>query len=364
MALRLLCREYLQMPWTEHWLLDEPPVSTIKVEKKLPSQYRPSTKVLELWARTETEIRVRHYSERTLRTYLGWVKRFCAFYPNCDPETLGKAEVSKFLSALAEKDKVAASTQNQAMNALVFLYKQVIGVELGEFDDLVRAKKSIRLPVVLSTAEVKRLLDQMAGIHLLMAGLLYGAGLRLMECMRLRVKDIDFDQGQIMVRDGKGRKDRVTVLPERHHDDLRRQIERVHSLHQSDLDQGFGRVYMPYALGRKYPHAATELGWQYLFPAAQRSVEPGTSNIRRHHLHESSLQKAVKQAAQRAGMVKSVTPHTLRHSFATHLLGNGYDIRTLQELLGHNSIETTMIYTHVLNKPGLAVKSPLDCCSI
>ncbi|GAB4172963.1 MAG: hypothetical protein Kow00100_14470 [Geothermobacteraceae bacterium] len=306
------------------------------------------------------ELRLRHYSKRTEEAYLGWMKAFLGYCGEGDPLKFGDEEIKNFLTHLADKREVSVSTQKQALNALVFLYQQVLERPLGEDLDFSRARKVRKLPVVLSREEVRRLLDQLTGTPELVCRLLYGAGLRLMEGLRLRVKDVDFDQGQLLVRDGKGGKDRVTVLPQQLVAPLRDHLERVRSLHQRDLADGLGAVWMPPALARKYPHASREWGWQYLFPAQTLSVDPRSRATRRYHVHESAIQKAVKQAARRAAINKPVSPHVLRHSFATHLLESGYDIRTVQELLGHADVKTTMIYTHVLNRPGVAVKSPLD----
>jgi len=305
-------------------------------------------------------IRRLHYSRRTEETYVHWVRRFIYWSGKRHPATLGEPEVTAFLSHLATERKVAAATQNQALAALLFLYKQVLGRELGWFDDLVRAKRPVRLPVVLTRGEVAALLAQLKGAHWLMAGILYGAGLRLMECLRLRVKDIDIAYRQILVRDGKGGKDRVSMLPEIAVQPLHAQLGEAKRLHEIDLREGFGEVHLPYALARKYPRAGFEWGWQYVFPSAKRSADPEDGVIRRHHLDESVLARALKEARRCAGIAKPVSAHTLRHSFATHLLQAGQDIRTVQELLGHSDVSTTMIYTHVMNKGARGVKSPLD----
>ncbi|MBI3902454.1 MAG: integron integrase [Nitrosomonadales bacterium] len=305
-------------------------------------------------------IRVRHYSIRTEQAYVDWIKRFILFHNKRHPNTMGKAELSKFLSYLATEKKVAASTQNQALNALLFLYKEVLEIEIEWLDDIVRAKRPARLPVVLTREETARLFAHLDGTRWLMASLLYGAGLRLMECLRLRVKDIDLAYRQIIARDGKGNKDRMTMLPAALQEPLRIHIEKVRQLHQQDLAEGFGSVYLPNALARKYPNAAKEWKWQYIFPAAKRSKDPRSNNIQRHHLMEQVLQRTIRQASQAAGIHKPVSCHSLRHSFATHLLEDGYDIRTVQELLGHADVKTTMIYTHVLNKGGRGVRSPFD----
>jgi integron integrase len=276
------------------------------------------------------------------------------------PASMGAQEVERFLSHLAVEGKVAASTQNQALSALVFLYREVLGEELGWMDDLTRAKRPARLPVVLTQGETRALLARLDGRSWIMASLLYGAGLRLMECVRPRVKDVDFEMRQVTVRDGKGQKDRVTMLPQSVAEPLRVHLTKVKALHEEDLEAGFGEVYLPFALERKYRGAPREWGWQYVFPASQRSVDPRSGKERRHHLDEKSLQRAVKKAVREAGIAKPASCHTLRHSFATHLLQSGYDIRTVQELLGHKDVSTTMIYTHVLNRGGKGVRSPLD----
>ena len=316
----------------------------------------------EIVQRLKAEIRRRHYSIRTEQAYVSWLVRYLAFHGSNDPRQMGPTEVVAFLEYLAVHRGVSASTQNQALNALVFVYDQVLAQSLGTLEAFSRAKRPRTLPVVLSRPEVTRLLKAMDDdtTVALMAGLLYGSGLRLMECVRLRVHDLDFDYRQIVVRDAKGRKDRVVPLPERYREALTQHLGRVKKLHEEDVQRGLGGVYLPEALARKYPNAAHEWGWQYVFPSGRLSVDPRSGKVRRHHLHENGLQKAVKKAAQSAGITKKVNCHALRHSFATHLLEAGYDIRTVQELLGHADVSTTMIYTHVLNKPGLSVKSPAD----
>ncbi len=273
---------------------------------------------------------------------------------------MGAAEVSEFLTHLAVAGQVAASTQNQAKSALLFLYREVLDVELPWLDDVESAKAPRRLPVVLSRAEVAALLTRLDGTNALVCRMLYGTGLRIMECLRLRVKDVDFERGEILVRDGKGFKDRVTMLPSSIAPALREQLARVAELHRQDLAAGHGAVWLPYALERKYPNAAREWAWQYAFPSANLSVDPRSAVVRRHHVSDQAVQRALKLAVRAAGIVKPATPHTLRHSFATHLLEGGYDIRTVQELLGHSDVSTTMIYTHVLNKGGRGVVSPID----
>jgi integron integrase len=310
--------------------------------------------------RLVTVIRQRNYSIRTEEAYRSWTERFLAFIGHCDPRTAGAADVVSFLETLAVRGNVSASTQNQALNALVFFYDQALEQPLGDLGAFIRAKRPQRLPVVLTRGEVLRLLDQMEGAHRLMASLLYGTGMRLMECLRLRVKDVDFADCQIVVRDGKGQKDRVTPLPDTLSEPLRAHLEQVRALHEADLRQGHGEVFLPSALARKYPNAAREWGWQYVFPSGRLSVDPRSGAIRRHHRHENGLQKAVKQAATAARLTKPANCHALRHSFATHLLETGYDIRTVQELLGHSDVSTTMIYTHALHRGGQGVVSPLD----
>jgi integron integrase len=310
--------------------------------------------------RLVTEIRRRHYSIRTEQVYELWVCRFIAFHHNAAPTALGKDGVVAFLEYLAVQRNVAASTQNQALNALVFLYKQVLEQPLEDLGDFARAKRPKRLPVVLSQSEAKALIESLTGTTYLMAGLLYGSGLRLMECVRLRVADVDFDYQQIVVRNAKGNKDRVVPLPRRLIDPLGAHLVTVKGLFEEDLKQGRAGVYLPNALERKYPNARLEWIWQYVFPSARLSVDPRSGEVRRHHVHESGLQKVLKKAAREAGITKRIGTHTMRHSFATHLLEAGYDIRTVQELLGHADVSTTMIYTHVLNTPGLAVTSPVD----
>ena len=306
------------------------------------------------------QIRVRHYSIRTEDVYVKWVRDYVRFHGLRHPAEMGAAEVEQFLSHLAVRRQVSASTQNQALSALLFLYKHVLRIELPWLDDVVRAKRPERLPVVLTREETQRLLALLEGEVALVAGLLYGAGLRLMEAVRLRVKDVDFARREILVRDGKGMKDRVTLLPQAVVAPLQLHLEQVAALHRSDLAAGFGEVYLPFALARKYPRAAAEWGWQYVFPAARLSVDPRSAVRRRHHLDEKKVQRAFKLAVRQAGLIKPVTPHTLRHCFATHLLESGQDIRTVQELLGHADVKTTQIYTHVLNRGGLGVLSPLD----
>ncbi len=304
-------------------------------------------------------VRTKHYSSRTEQTYVEWIKRFILFHKKRHPAEMGAPEVQAFISFLAVERHVAASTQKQALSAILFLYRNVLNHPV-EVPDILRPEASVHLPTVLTHPEAMQVIEKMSGTSQLMAKLLYGAGLRLMECLRLRVKDVDFGNHQIVVRDGKGEKDRVTILPDSVIPALQTHLTDVKAIHQKDLGEGYGEVSLPYALDRKYPNAAKEWSWQYIFPASQRSRDPLSGKTKRHHLDESVLQKAVRQAAALAGIAKPVSPHTFRHSFATHLLQNGYDIRTVQELLGHKDVKTTMIYTHVLQRGGLAVKSPLD----
>lgn len=307
-------------------------------------------------------MRLKHYSLRTERTYCDWVARYIRFHRLRHPREMAEVEVSEFLTSLARDGNVAASTQNQALSALLFLYKQVLKQEFGWLEGVERAKKPVRLPVVLARDEVHKIFAHLQGTPRLMAGLLYGSGLRLMECARLRVKDIDFAYAHVIVRDGKGAKDRITMLPLNLAAPLQRHLEKVRLQHEEDVEVGCGAVFLPHALARKYPNAAREWAWQYVFPSSRLSLDPRAPKEpkRRHHVEESALQLAVKKAVIASGVAKPATCHTLRHSFATHLLENGYDIRTVQELLGHKDVSTTMIYTHVLNKPGMGVRSPLD----
>jgi integron integrase len=305
-------------------------------------------------------IRRRHYSSRTEETYLHWIKRFILFSGRRHPRELGAAEVTAFLNYLVAERHVAAATQNQSLAALLFLYKEVLAQPLPWLEGIEHAKRPVRQPTVLTGVEARKLLTRLHGTKWLMASLLYGAGLRLRECLSLRIKDVDFGYRQIVVRDGKGGKDRITILPGPVIEPLRAHLVRVKALHERDIADGCGDVELPDAIARKYPRAPYEWGWKFVFPSYKRSVDPRTGAIRRHHLYENYLIRGVKQAAWAAGITKHVSCHTLRHSFATHLLENGYDIRTVQELLGHSDVSTTMIYTHVLNKGGRGVSSPLE----
>jgi integron integrase len=319
-----------------------------------------STNKPKLLDRVRETLRMLHYSYRTEESYLAWIKRYILFHLPRHPQELGPEHVRDFLSSLATKDGVAASSQNQALAAILFLYQQVLGIDFGDVTGIVRAKRPEKLPLVLSVEEVRKILDNMSGVTGLMARVLYGTGLRLMECLRLRVQDIDFERNQILVRAGKGQKDRVTMLPASLKEPLRKQIATALALHRQDLAEGYGETILPFALDRKYPAASKEPRWQFVFPASHRSIDPRSGKERRHHLDPTTLQKAVRQAVQKAGITKPASCHTFRHSFATHLLEAGYDIRTIQELLGHANVETTMIYTHVIQKGGAGVKSPLD----
>jgi integron integrase len=306
------------------------------------------------------KIRLKHYSIRTEQAYTDWIKRYILHFGKRHPREMGAREVEQFLTHLAVNGRVSASTQNQARCALLFLYKEVLAVELPWLDNVEQAKAPKRLPVVLNRDEIQAILSRLSGTNWLIASLLYGTGMRIMECLRLRVQDIDMKRKEILIRDGKGFKDRVTMLPVSLVQPLEAHLLKVRELHRSDLAQGFGSVYMPTALERKYPAAAKEWNWQYVFPAAKLSTDPRSGEVRRHHVREQAIQRAVKQAVRDADLTKAATPHTFRHSFATHLLEGGYDIRTVQELLGHQDVSTTMIYTHVLNKGGKGVMSPLD----
>lgn len=386
-ALRLLCREFLKLSWAKSpspRCASSPPLpsSARGADKSVcispssnermsadtidPEAHRheiPLQEVLSLeqiYGRLQTEIRYLHYSIRTEQTYVQWVRRFLYFHRTKSIEDISAGDVKIFLEYLAVKKQVSASTQNQALNAVVFLFGHVLKKDMGEIGEFTRARQPIRLPVVLAREEVDRLINSLRGMYALMAGLLYGSGLRLMECVRLRVKDIDFAQNQIIVRDGKGQKDRITILPKRFHEQLKKQIALVKKVHDEDIAKGSGDVWIWPSLELKYKNAAKEIIWQYVFPANNLSVDPRSGRVRRHHINENSLQKEIKKASQSLSINKKVSCHTLRHSFATHLLESGYDIRTVQELLGHSDVSTTMIYTHVLNTPGLAVRSPVD----
>jgi integron integrase len=333
-----------------------------------PEGFIPNPK-LKLFDQFSEVARFKHYSIRTEEAYRQWVRRFLQFNRRGGsaaaggwrhPRELGAGEVQAFLNDLALNQRVAVSTQNQALNGLVFLYREVLHMDLGDIGKIERPRRPARLPVVLTRAEAHRLLTGMTGTHQLMASLLYGTGMRLMECVRLRVKDVDFAANHILVRDGKGWKDRVTMLPDRLKAKLQTHLKRVKLLHEKDLADGHGRVYLPFALSKKYPNAEREWGWQYVFPATGLSRDPRSSMMRRHHVNEQGLQRAVKEAVRLAGITKPASCHSLRHSFATHLIEKKYDLRTVQELLGHKDVSTTQIYTHVTADPGIGVQSPLD----
>lgn len=322
-----------------------------------PTQTPSSPRLLD---RVRWHLRVKHYSIRTEQAYTDWVRRYILFHRKRHPAEMGEKEIAAFLSHLAVEGRVAASTQNQALSALLFLYQQVLERKLQFIDGVERVRRPPKLPVVLTRAEARAVLAHLKGDYLLMAHLLYGSGLRLLECLRLRVKDIDFGYRQITVREGKGMRERITLLPERLCRPLEAHLARVKELHQQDLARGGGSVYLTHGLSRKYPNAARAWVWQYVFPAEKISVDPRNGEKRRHHVGEKNLQNAVKQAILSAGVPKAASCHTFRHSFATHLLESGYDIRSVQELLGHKDVSTTMVYTHVCNKPGLNIRSPID----
>jgi len=305
-------------------------------------------------------IRTKHYSIRTEQTYVQWIRRYIYFHNKRHPKDMGEREINAFLKHLAVNRNVTASTQTQALSAILFLYKEVLRQDIDYIDNIYRAKKPKRLPVVFAREEIRKIMQHLSGEKWLMANLLYGAGIRLMECLRLRVKDIDFSYSQITVRDGKGNQDRITMLPEIVKHPLKEHLKKVWQIHQKDLKEGYGRVYLPYAIARKYRNADREWGWQYAFPSKNRSVDPRSGEIRRHHLNPQVLQRAIKAAIKNAAINKQGSSHSLRHSFATHLLEDGYDIRSIQELLGHKDVKTTMVYTHVLKRGGQGVKSPAD----
>lgn len=305
-------------------------------------------------------IRLKHFSIRTEETYVHWIKRFIIFHKKRHPLEMGEQQIREFLSNLASQLNVARATQNLALQSILFLYREVLHKEIAHIDNIERAKKEAKVPIVFTRDEVTQILSNMKSTPYLMASLLYGAGLRLMECVRLRVKDIDFNSNYILVREGKGEKDRVTILPEKLKEPLQKHLAKVKLLHEEDLREGYGEVYLPYALERKYPNANKEWCWQYVFPSVRLSIDPRSGKQRRHHICEKVLQQSVKEAIKKAGVTKNGSCHTFRHSFATHLLANGYDIRTIQHLLGHNDVSTTMIYTHVVNLGGHGVWSPLD----
>ena len=335
--------------------VDNTPVTGIIQYLPMPSPQPPR-----LLDQVREAIRLRHFSIKTEMSYVHYVRDFVLFHNKRHPREMGADEIRAYLSHLAIERNVAPSTQTVALSALLFLYRHVLQIDLPYIDDIERAKKPERLPVVFSRSEVKQILAHLDGVEHLIVSLLYGSGMRLMEGLRLRVKDFDFDYGQITVRDGKGKKDRQTMLPKSLEMSLQLQLEKTKKLHELDLSLGYGTVELPYALERKYPRANQEWGWQFVFPSWKRSVDPRSKVVRRHHIHERALQRAVRQALKQANITKHGGCHTFRHSFATHLLEDGYDIRTVQELLGHKDVKTTMIYTHVLNRGGRGVRSPLD----
>lgn len=313
-----------------------------------------------LLTQVRNALRMKHYSLSTEKQYVDWIRRFILFHNKKHPKEMGGVEISAYLTHLAVKENVSASTQNQALCAIVFLYKQIFHIDTGEFPEIVWAKKPKKIPIVFSAAEAKAVLEKIKGVHWLMAILLYGAGLRLSECIRLRVKDINFDYKQIIVNNGKGDKDRVTMLPEMIIEPLSEHLKYVKALFEQDMKDGNDSIYLPNAINKKFPFASKDFSWRYVFPAYKLSLDPRSEILRRHHIHKSVLQRVVKKAINESEINKVAGCHTFRHSFATHLLEAGYDIRTVQELLGHNNINTTMIYTHVMNKGGYGVKSPVD----
>lgn len=315
---------------------------------------------LTLLQQVSVKIRIKHYSIRTEEAYIGWIKRFILFHKKQHPRQLKAQHIEQFLSYLAVEQNVSASTQNQALSSISFLYRDVLGMDIPELENVSRAKKPQKLPVVLTQHEAKCLLAQLDGTVWLIASLLYGSGMRLLECLRLRIKDVDLNKKQIIIRDGKGQKDRITMLPQSLVKPLETHLEKVKQLHLQALENNCGSVYLPFALAKKYPFANTEWAWQYVFPAKNFSIDPRSGISQRHHVNEQVIQRAIKMAIVAANISKPASCHSLRHSFATHLLESGYDIRTIQELLGHQDVQTTMIYTHVLNKGGKGVVSPLD----
>ena len=337
------------------------PTASINNSQQIPStvyyNFQTSPKLLD---QVKTAVQTRHYSRRTEKTYRNWIKQFIFFHNKRHPNEMGEKEVNQFLSHLATERNVSASTQNQALSAILFLYKNVLNKELGDFENVVRAKRNRKIPVVFTKDEVRNILTHLTSEKQLMASLLYGSGLRLTECLRLRVKDIDFENKQIIVRDGKGEKDRVTLLSEKINPFLKRHLKKVSKIYSMDSENEVVTTNLPYALERKYPNIGKEWHWAYVFPSTKTVVDQNTGELKRHHLNESVLQRAVKKAIKQAKVEKHGGCHTFRHSFATHLLEAGYDIRTIQELLGHKKLETTMVYTHVMNKGPLGVKSPGD----
>lgn len=381
-ALQILFNHFLKLPWARQYDWESLKESARDLEEEHVTIGRESFPVtpdqeIDSWSKqditaleTPSSIktinsvrkfaRLNHYSYRTEQTYLSWIKRFLVFYEGIDPLKLKKQEIKAFLEDLALVRKVSLSTQKLALNALVFLYEKILNNPIGDLGAYLKSNRPRKLPVVLSRSEMKALLEHTNGTTGIMAKLMYGTGMRLMEVVRLRVIDIDFDYSQILVRDAKGNKDRVVPLPDNLKESLKEHLNTVMELHNRDLAEGFGEVFMADALARKYPSAPSEWKWQFAFPSSKLSVDPRSGKVRRHHMHENGLQKAIRKAGETAGIPKRINSHALRHSFATHLLEQGHDIRTVQELLGHADVSTTMIYTHVLNKPGISIKSPLD----
>lgn len=351
-------RRAARAPSSEESEVTEPTASTVTpFPGTIPGQHQPP----KLLDRVRIAIRTRHYSLRTEEAYVSWIRRFIFFHNKRHPMEMGEPEINAFLSGLAVKERVSASTQNQALCALLFLYRHVLEKPFPQLEKLIRAKRPDRLPVVMTRAEVKRVLQRLVGVNRIMAMLLYGSGMRLLECLRLRVKDVEFGLNRILVRDAKGHKDRFVPLPAAVRPQLVSWLARVKQLHEEELAKGGGSVYMPFALERKYPGSEKEWGWQWLFPARDVSSDPRSDAVRRHHVHERAIQRAVREAVHAVGIKRPVNCHTFRHSFATHLIEDGYDIRTVQELLGHKHVNTTMIYTHVLNRSGgRGVRSPVD----
>jgi integron integrase len=331
-----------------------------RVSPERPSLAVATSGAPKLLDRVRQTIRAKHYSHRTESAYVDWIRRYILFHQKRHPSEMGAPEIAAFLTWLATNRRVSASTQNQSLSALLFLYRDVLHIEIGSIENVPRARMPVRVPVVLSRDEVARIMKHLHGVTWIMVTLLYGSGLRLHECLELRVKDIDVERRQIVIRRGKGQKDRPTVLPAAVVEPLARHLESVKRQHEADLARGLGRVVLPFTLDRKYPNAPTEWGWQFVFPASRVCTDPRWGPPTRFHLHESVVQKAVAHAARQAAIAKRVGPHTVRHSFATHLLEDGYDIRTVQELLGHADVSTTMVYTHVLNRGPLGVRSPVD----
>jgi integron integrase len=363
-ALRLLYQQIVKTPWAAEWAV---PLPLEEMAESVPSAELGKQRVFADWGAWEASmervvkaLRYLHYSYRTEQTYVDWVERFVRSVREEDPEKVGAGEVRRFLEVLAVQGKVAAATQNQALNALVFYFREGLQRSLGELGEFERAKRPRRLPVVLSKDEMRRVLEKLEAPYRLMALLMYGGGLRLMECVRLRVKDVELDRHLITVRDGKGAKDRTTLLPESAVEPLKAHLGSVRAQHEADLEAGHGDVYLPAGLARKWPTAAREWGWHWVFASERLSVDPRGGQVRRHHVSETGVQVALKSALRAAQVHKPASCHSLRHTFATQLLEKGYDIRTVQELLGHKDVSTTMIYTHVMGKPGMGVISPAD----